>query len=58
MSVKSRPGETRAYHQQGFAEGPTAFAQYLIGVERDNVAQGKNEWMHVFHVQIVRGHSV
>lgn len=41
------------HHEQSFAERATAFAENLIWIERDDVAQRKYKRMNIFHVEIV-----
>ena len=40
-------------HQQRLAQRSRAFAQHVVGVHRNDVAQREDERMHVFHVQVV-----
>ena len=46
------------YHQQLLAQCARPLSQHIIGAHWNNGAQRENERMHVFHVQVVRGHRI
>lgn len=45
-------------HEKGLAERSGAFSKDFVGVEGDNVAEREDEWVDVFHVEIVGRNGV
>ena len=46
------------YHEKDLAQSPAAFAQHVVGIQRNDIAQREDERMHVFDVEIVRCHRI
>ena len=45
-------------HEQSLTECAWALPQNLIWLHRDDSAEGKDERMNVFHIEVVSGHSI
>ena len=46
------------YHQQCLTESSATLPQYIISTERNDVAQRENEWVYVFHIEVVGCNSI
>ena len=46
------------YHQERLAECAGAFPQDFIGTKWDDVAQREDEWVDVFHVEVIGSNGI
>ena len=45
--------EEHTNHEQSFAKCATPLPQNLVWAERNDVTEGEDEWVDVFHVKVV-----
>lgn len=55
---RSRGKGEETHHEQGFAERSRSFTKDLVRVEGDDVAEGEDEGVDVFHVEVVGGDRI
>ena len=46
------------YHKQHLTQCTRPFSQHLIWLHRDDCAEGKDEWMYIFHVEVVSSNGI
>lgn len=49
---------TKTDHEQRLAERSRSLPEHLVGVEGDDVAEGEDEGVDVFHIEVVGGDGV
>jgi hypothetical protein len=46
------------YHQKCFAKCSATLAKNVVGIQRDNITEGKYERMDIFHVKVVSSDGI
>ena len=53
-----RNAYSSTYHQKSLTQGTGTLSQNLVSFQWNNVAQGENERVDIFHVEVICSHGI